>query len=260
MTKLFLSWQEPKNHRWYPIGCLEFDGKEYHFFYINGVKKARKEGFRAVHSLPDLDKFYSSTHLFPLFSNRLMTRSRPDYGRYIQSLNISAGDDNPMTVLARSGGGKATDSYEVFPYPEIDDKGHYHTYFFVRGLQYMPKCSIDRATELQPQEQLYLSHDLQNPFDPKALLLHTEDRYNLGYCPRYLADDILPMLQENPLLVKVEIDRVNPSPTPMQFRVLCKMTIECASLSVAGIDFKPFAGEDYQPLVLTRTDIAASVA
>jgi hypothetical protein len=69
----------------------------------------------------------------------------------------------------------------------------------------------------------------------------------LGYYSRDLADDILPMLQENPVLVKVEIDRVNPSPTPMQFRVLCKMTIECDSLSTAGRDFKPFAGEDYQP-------------
>jgi hypothetical protein len=171
-----------------------------------------------------------------------MTRSRPDYGRYIQSLNISASEDDPMTVLARSGGGKATDSYEVFPYPEVDKKGDYHTHFFVRGLQYMPKCSIDRAATLAAGDSLSLTHDLQNLYDPKALLLHTEDRYNLGYCPRYLSHDIFSILQDNPQQVKVKIDRVNQPPTPLQSRLLCTMTAEC------GRDFVPFAGEDYQPL------------
>jgi len=202
----------------------------------------------------------STIHLFPLFSNRLMTRSRPDYSRYIQSLNISVGEDDPMTVLARSGGGKATDSYEVFPCPEIDENGIYHTYFFVRGLQYLPKCSLDRAAQLQPQEYLYLSHDLQNLYDPKALLLHTKDRDNLGYCPRYLSHDIFPMLQENPRLVKVEIDRVNPPPTPMQFRLLCRMTVECDPLTATGRDFKPFAGEDYQPLSDKRSRMGIDCA
>ena len=253
MNKLFLAWQEPKSRRWFPIGCLEFNGSEYHFFYIKGVIKANEEGFKSVHSLPILEKVYSSAHLFPLFSNRLMTRSRPDYGRYIQSLNIPAGEDDPMTVLARSGGGKATDSYEVFPCPEIDENGSYHTYFFVRGLQYMPKCSLDRAAQLQPQH-LYLSPE-QNDQDPKALSLYTEDSYKLGYCPRYLSHEIFPILQENPLLVKVEIDRVNPPPTPMQFRLLCHMTVECDPLTATGRDFKPFAGEDYQPLSDKRSSM-----
>jgi hypothetical protein len=250
MKKLFLAWQEPKTRHWFPIGCLEFDGDRYHFFYIQGVEKARREGFTSVYSLPELDKTYSSTKLFPLFSNRLMSRSRADYPKYIESLNISAGEDDPMTVLSRSGGSKATDTYEVFPCPEIDKKGNYHTHFFVHGLRYMPKCSIDKATQLRQGDILYLSHDFQNPYDPKALLLHTEDRYNLGYCPRYLSKDMFTMLQEHPQQVKVTIDRVNLSPAPMQFRLLCNLTAECDSLSktLHKINFKPFAGDDYQPL------------
>ena len=119
MKKLFLAWQEPKSRHLFPIGCLEFDGAEYHFFYIKGVEKARINGFNEVYSLPTLEKVYSSAHLFPLFSNRLMTRSRPDYAKYIQSLNIPAGEDDPMTVLARSGGGKATDSMKFFPVQKL---------------------------------------------------------------------------------------------------------------------------------------------
>jgi HIRAN domain len=242
MKKLFLAWQEPKSRHWFPIGYLEFDSREYHFSYIKGVEHAKNEGFRSVHSFPDLDKIYSSIHLFPLFSNRLMPRSRPDYRKYIDSLNIPEGEDNPMTVLARSGGGKATDSYEIFPCPEIDKNGIYHTHFFVHGLQYMPKCSINRAAELTGEDPLALSHDLQNLYDPKALLLHTEDRHNLGYCPRYLAHDIFPILQSNPQQVKVKIDRVNPPPNSIQSRLLCTLTAEC------GRDFIPFSAENYQPL------------
>jgi hypothetical protein len=250
MKKLFLAWQEPKSHHWFPIGCLEFDGDRYIFFYIQGVEKARSEGFTSVYSLPDLDKIYSSTELFPLFSNRLMSRSRPDYLKYIESLNILVGEDDPMTVLSRSGGSKATDTYEVFPCPKIDGNGNYHTHFFVRGLQYMPKCSIDKAVQLQQGDILYLSHDFQNPYDRKSLLLHTEDCHNLGYCPRYLSQDIFTMLQKHPQQVKVKIERVNPSPAPMQFRLLCNLSTN-RDLSSENLDertFKPFAGEDYQPL------------
>ena len=59
MKKLFLAWQEPKSRHWFPIGCLDFDGAEYHFFYIKGVEKARINGFNEVYSLPTLEKVYS---------------------------------------------------------------------------------------------------------------------------------------------------------------------------------------------------------
>jgi hypothetical protein len=242
MKKLFLAWQQPESRRWFPIGCLEFDGKVYQFFYIKGVEQARCQGFEEVYSFSDLRKVYRSSHLFHLFANRLMSRSRPDYQKYIESLNISMGEDDPMTVLARSGGEKATDSYEIFPFPEVDENGEYHTHFFLRGLRYVPKCSIDRAITLAAGERLSLSHDLQNLYDPKALLLHTEDRYNLGYCPRYLSHDIFSILQANPQQVNVKIDRVNQPPTPIQSRLLCTVTAKC------GRDFVPFSGEDFQPL------------
>jgi hypothetical protein len=259
MKKLVLSWQKPESHHWFPIGCLEFDGEEYRFFYVQGVKQAKNNGFTEIYSLPDLNRVYSSTHLFPLFSNRLMSRSRPDYQKYIESLNIPEGEDDPISVLARSGGIKATDRYEIFPYPEIDKNGIYCNHFFVDNLQYLPKPhTVSLATkndcqnpELVVGDILYLSHDLCNFDNPQALLLQTENHCKLGYCPPYLSQDIFPIFQQYPQQVRVKIDRVNLPPAPLQSRLLCTLTANC------GLDFVPFRGEDYQPLVTsTRTLIS----
>ena len=217
--------------------------KNYHFVYTQGVKKAQVESnFKLLHSFPERDRVYTSSELFPLFSNRLMRSSRSDYPNYIQCLNISKDEDDPIVILARSGGRKATDTLEMFPCPEINEHGVYHIHFFLHGLRYMPKCSIERAKYLQPEERLYLTCDVQNPYDSKALLLRTEDHHNLGYCPRYLAADIFDALQQNPQSVCVRVERVNPAPTPIQFRLLCNMIVQWKH------NFVPFSSQDYQSI------------
>ncbi|MBC6455937.1 MAG: hypothetical protein GDA43_24410 [Hormoscilla sp. SP5CHS1] len=39
-----------------------------------------------------------------------------------------------------------------------------------------------------------------------------------------LDDDSLEIIQQQPELVKIHVDRVNPKQTPLQFRLLCHMT------------------------------------
>lgn len=119
MKKVFLAWQDSQTRHWFPIGQLTFDGESYHFVYIYGVKKAQAESnFQLLHSFPEENRIYTSVELFPLFSNRLMRSSRPDYQDYIQWLNIPQNEKDPIAILARSGGRKATDTFEIFPCPE----------------------------------------------------------------------------------------------------------------------------------------------
>lgn len=244
MKKLFLAWQEPKSRHWFTIGQLTFDGKNYQFVYTQGVKKAQAESsFRLLHSFPDRDRIYTSSELFPLFSNRLLRSSRPDYQDYIQWLNIPQNEADPIAILARSGGLKATDTFEVFPDPEKSIKGVYDLHFFVRGLRYMPKYSIEKVKELQPKECLYLTFDFQNPYSSTALLLRTEQRHNLGYCPRYLSEDICRFSCQNPKSVRIRVEKINPVPTPIQFRLLCSMTAQWNN------DFVLFSSKDYQPII-----------
>lgn len=244
MKKLFLAWQDPESRHWFPIGQLTFDGKNYRFNYIKGVNKAENSpNFRLLHSFPERDRLYTSSKLFPLFANRLMRPSRPDYQNYLQWLNISQNNNEPMIILARSGGNKATDTLEMFPDPEQDKDGVYQFYFFARGLRYMPESYQEKVKELQIKERLYLTKDFHNKYDSHALLLKTEQCYNLGYCPRYIATDIAELLKHNPSFVRVFVERINPIPTPIQLRLLCSMRVK------RNNNYVPFSSSDYQPVV-----------
>jgi len=69
---LFLAWQDPVSRYWFTIGRLTFEDGKYQFVYTQGVKEAQEKcAFKALSSFPNLDEIYTSTHLFPVFANRL---------------------------------------------------------------------------------------------------------------------------------------------------------------------------------------------
>lgn len=184
---------------------------------------------------------------FPLFANRLPSRERPDYDEFISWLDVPRHADDPVALLARSGGRRQTDTFEVFPCPEPDDGGRYHIHFFVHGLRHLAAESIDRVVRLELRERLLLFHDLQNPHDPQAIGLRTNDafpgdRYLVGYCPRYLQADLIEIIQRCAQPPVVAVERVNPPPAPLQFRLLCNLT------GCWPDGFSPCSGEAYQPL------------
>jgi len=258
MKTLFLAWQDPISRFWFPIGRLTFDQGIYQFIYTQGVKEAQeKSAFKPLSSFPRLDEIYTSHQLFPVFANRLMSRSRPDYSSFIEWLNIPNDENDPITILARSGGERETDTLAVFPCPEVDELGQYHLYFFSHGLRHLPTSAIERINQFEPREKLWLAHascfksgdppnalahEFQNPYDSQALILNTEDHYIVGYCPRYLLAEVFELLRHNSNL-EVQVERVNKPPTPLQFRLLCKMSVDVQD------DFRPFSSSQYQPLI-----------
>jgi hypothetical protein len=240
---LFLAWQDPNSRSWFPIGRLTFDGTNYKFTYTQGVLEAQQKcNFEPLSSFPRLDKVYQSTYLFPVFANRLMPKNRPDYSSFIRWLNLSPYEDDAINILARTGGKRETDTLSVFPSPEPDVEGRYRLHFFLHGLRYLPQCTIERINQLKGGEKLWLAHEFQNSHDSKALTLNTEDHYIVGYCPRYLNSEIFALLLRNSSLVKVCVEAVNQSPTPLQFRLLCNIIAQCDN------EFKPFSSCEYQPL------------
>jgi hypothetical protein len=257
---LFLAWQDPERRLWYPIGRLSSNGRRYLFVYTHGVTAAKSTGrFAPLAAFPDLNTVYQSEELFPLFKNRLMPSSRPDYPRLLEWLNVEEDNPTALVVLARSGGQKVTDTLEVFPCPEELPGGDYQVSFFLHGLSHMPGESAQRAERLSVGERLLLMWDFQNPIDSEALALRTSESYPgdmhlVGYCPRFLRGEILKLMNargNNPPAVTVE--RINPAPAPIQFRVLCRVRMRWEP------GFEPFSGPEYQPLV-KREELQTKVA
>lgn len=240
---VFLAWQDYQSRSLNPVGRLTFDGKLYEFVYIKGAEEAQQKfGFEPLMSFPEWNKTYRSTELFAFFANRVMSPSRPDYRKHLDRLNLSAQSFDLMEFLGRSEGNRQTDNFKVFPYPNLDSDGKYHLCFLVHGLRHLPESSMDRIKQLQVGDPLWLCHEFHNCYDNKALALTTDDHYHLGYCPRYLSQDILDLLRHDPGLVEVKVAKVNLPPSPLKSRLLCEMTY-------SGFEgYVPYAHKTYQSL------------
>jgi hypothetical protein len=244
MTTLFVAWRSGDEHEgaWGPVGMLSFDGELYRFCYTLGALKF--PGFRSFPSMEDLNTVYVSAELFPLFANRLLSQSRPEYEDYLRwgGFNASYLPD-PISILSVTGGISQTDSIEVFSCPVPDQTGCYQNKFFLHGIRWFPQESINRLARLQPEEHLLLMPDPGNPCDPYAVGVRTHiERMLIGYVPRYLTRDILHLLQDcDPENVELVVDRLN-SDAPLQQRVLCRMR------SCWPDDFRPCQGEEFHPI------------
>jgi hypothetical protein len=256
MKSVFLAWQDPASRRWLPIGRLVHDSTTgaYQFAYTKGAETAAKEyAFQPLASFPQLDRSYESNTLFPLFANRMPSPTRSDYDDYVTWLNLPKHDREPIAVLARMGGRRATDSFEIFPCPEGEEEKEYRIHFFAHGLRHMSPGSIERISRLKEGEPLLLLRDFQNPHDGDALLLRTDTAAPecpypdlVGYCPRYLVEDALKLLESCPSSLRVRVERINLPPAPLQLRLLCEMT------GCWPNGFRPFAGPMYQLLLADK--------
>ncbi|MEO1231656.1 MAG: HIRAN domain-containing protein [Myxococcota bacterium] len=223
---LFLAWQDPTSRSWFPVGRLWWSEGSFRFGYIRGFERAEREaGLEPLLSFPQRHQVYRSEHLFPLFRNRIMNSSREDFDGWLARLGLEPPDEDAredllLDILARSGGQRSTDSFEVFPRPLVGDR--YRLEFFVHGLRHANPAARARAEALAPGDVLRFLADLQNPEDPLALALRTEDRHVVGYLPRYHCADLHALFGEREK-VTVEVLQVNLPPTAPRHRILCRV-------------------------------------
>lgn len=223
MKALFVAYQDTASRNWAPVGRLTREGKQYHFVYTRGAKEL--PGFVPFGRMTELDAVYVSEQLFPLFSNRVLPKSRPEYADYLRWLGLSETGHDTLDELARTGGLRATDTLELIPCPEPTASNSYEVFFFCRGLRHLSTESQQRASLLKSGDPLYLLKDLQNNHDEMALLLRTADPVMLvGYVPRYYSTEFTHLIElVGPNAVKVTVEKVNPD-APIQYRVLCKLS------------------------------------
>lgn len=246
MTVLYLAWREP-DRRWWPIGRLLREGSEYEFAYTHGAIEAKTAGFRPLLAFPELREVYRSQALFAVFSNRVMNASRPEFPSFLQWLDLPAAETDPLVLLARSGGRRETDMFEVFAAPERTEDGRYRMPFFVHGLRHRGADAQRLAERLSPGTAIELRPDPENPEDSQALAVFAAGTH-IGFAPRYLRRDLQTVHDASPTESRVTVTRINPAPTPMQFRVLATVDARWPE------GFRAFAGREFAPL---RPDLAA---
>lgn len=243
MEALFIAWQQADSREWIPVGRLDRDDRGvYRYVYTKGAKRAI--GFKPFGRMTDLHSAYYSDDLFPLFANRVLTKSRPEYADYLRWTGLSADKAvDPLGILSITGGLRGTDPIELFPAPKKTEDGRFNIDFFVRGLRHFAEPNLKAADELVPNARLFVMRDLQNEHDRFALTLRTsEPAYLVGYCPKYYTQTVCKLLERDPTAVKVTVKQVNRR-APLSMRLLCNLDAEWP----AG--FEPFVeSEDFLPL------------
>jgi hypothetical protein len=244
---LFVTWRsggESSGH-WGPVGRLDSDEHGYRFVYLRGARTL--PGFVPFAGMMDLEQVYQSDELFPLFANRLLAPSRPEYQAYLSWSGFERGQaPDPIAILGVTAGRRATDQVEVFPCPTKGGDGCYQCDFFVHGVRWSAPEALELIATLKPGDVLALSHEPDNPRDSNAVAVLTTatlDGQRIGYVPRYLCADVLSLQSlAGVLSVSVTVRRVN-NDAPLQNRLLCRLSSPWPDA------FDPCRGEEYTPIV-----------
>jgi hypothetical protein len=242
MSVLFVAWRGGENDSgvWGPVGRLGYDGQVYRFCYTQGARTLR--GFQPFPSMEDLEQVYVSETLFPLFANRLLSPSRPEYEAFLRWGGFDPNNPpSPLAILGVTEGIRQTDSIEVFPCPTPDAAGCYFNRFFLHGIRWMPSLAQSLINQLQPEQRLILQPEPLNVADRNAVAVYTEFQpTQIGYVPRYLAHDVGKLVNQCDY-VELVVERLN-SDAPLQQRLLCCMH------SCWPEGFRPCSGEDFLPI------------
>jgi len=212
--RLIVAWQNPATRVISPVGLLEHDD-EYRFRYLRKAEEV--PGFRPFVGFADLRRVYTSSRLFPLFSKRIMSVRRPDFGEFLTQLHLSR-NSTPWEQLARSEGRRAGDSVQVFPVPWVGDDGTTRCRFLVHGIRHVVGGALPAMVRGQP---LVLQDDPTNPYNVDAVRVCDTDGNPLGYVPDLLLDHLAKMRATAP--VKLTVEHVNGPEAPPHLRLLARL-------------------------------------
>jgi len=178
--KLFVIWADPDGRR-SVVGELWRVPEGFAFGYdVDRLDEARDAGFQLLPEFPALrgtaDPYVSAT-LFHTFKNRLPAPERSDSRQTLTSWGVVS--DDPMEILAKSGGVLLTDSIELAEHRAEDDDLSRPLSFRLSGQRH----AASRA-DLQPGTELRLRRDPENPRDPSATILLTLGEVQVGWVPK----------------------------------------------------------------------------
>jgi len=224
--RLIVNWRAHRTNEIVPVAELvvthEQGAPRFEFGYLEGARRAINLGFQPFLAFAQLEKRYDSASLFPFFQNRVLPSTRTDYHEYVAELGFDARTADAVELLGRSGGVRQTDRIETVLAPTNDlETKEYATHFLVRGVRHV--AGEDRRfEELVAGQRLDVQIEPDNQVNQRARKLFYGPQ-PIGYVPNYLLRDV-DLLEELGESLRFEIERVNPPPKPVHYRVLVKLT------------------------------------
>jgi len=229
---VFVAWQDPGTRQWHTIAKLSLSSDDlYEFSFTHGAEALRDVAKRLFNS--NLEGRFFSNGLTALFRNKIPPRSRSDFFKMAEWLNLK-GDEADFELLGKFGLIPGSDGLLVYPAPKIKDD-HYSVEFFVHGIRHAHGDTGVRhlhgdvltwCHSAKAGDNLYALLDVQNRYDENSVALRADDAsIVVGYVPRFYAGDLRKILG-NPELARnanFEIRRNN-ADAPLQLRLLCRFT------------------------------------
>ena len=237
---LYVAWQDQTTRAWHTVARLRRVKDEYEFVFTRGAERLRNVPFDLFKM--DVHKRYRSNDLIPLFRNRLLSRSRSDYRKIANWLNLS-GEEDEFHTLTKFGLIPGTDSILIYPEPEINSN-KYLLEFFVHGIRHMHSDALALCGQIKDGDRILPLLDVQNPIDPNAVALRCrEQTLIIGYVPTFYASDLKEILSQSKVAKSAQITVVrNNEDAPEQLRLLCRFEAPVP----AG--FRALNSESHQPL------------
>jgi hypothetical protein len=202
-----------------PIGFLCCDHGEYTFQYLK--KFVESEWFSPLPGLSDVRKRYSSTQLFPIFAERVISARRPDRTESLRALGLPS-DAAPFEVLTRTGGRRVGDTIELVPMPVVGEGGSFSQLFLVHGVRYRTDEAQSRISGLRPGEALRLTPEPANLVNSLAVQVEDLEGLTLGFVPDPLAEFIQGVLAD-PRGHSLTVEQANGPEVGFHFRLLVRL-------------------------------------
>ncbi len=240
-SRLIVTWQHPQSRAHEAVGVLDCRDDAHEFRYLR--RALTVDGFQPFLGFAELDRAYRSRQLFPLFSQRVMRESRPDYRRHLDALYLPH-DAKAWQVLERSQGQREGDEIRVFLEPSIGVDGWSENTFLVHGVRHrlmQDPSGVERAlSALRQGEVLQIVPEPDNPADSRAVLVSAISGTALGWVPTVLLDWVAVLLGASD--VDARVVHVNNHDGPPGYRLLVRLA------GTVPHDWRPFSGPGWEPI------------
>jgi hypothetical protein len=188
IDRLFVLWRRPSDGTRRIVGELWREADGYAFSYCADLPIA--EGFSLLPEFPQhrvAPAAYRAAYLFPTFAQRVPSPTRLDLVDLVRAWGVERVDD-PLEILARSGGVQATDRIELSEYRSDEDTLDQPLEMRIAGATHYDQGVLDAGDSLE------LKREPENIHDRLATLFVFRGDQKVGYVPRQYAAMIAHLL------------------------------------------------------------------